>query len=1047
MANNSFLESIANYYIKGKTDLSRLCLVFPNKRAAIFMRMYLKRNIRKTTILPEITTIGAFYTHFVKEDASASPQVDRVHLLFILYKAYRKVLQARGFEPRPLDGFIFWGDMMLNDFDHIDSSLADPEKLYVNIERYNEISANYLTEEQKEVITEIWGSEAVSGIFNEEDKPENFWKHLSYVEGEDVTGSARFLRLWRVMKDIYDQFQVMLAETGLTYPGKLQRDVYHAIKTKGRDELGYLKIAFIGFGALTNAQVGMFRYLQKLDIADFFWDVADTKRLGAIQAGLQLKQLVGRFPMPEDYQLPVRTDKPNVEVIAVPSNFLMTKAIGKKIKEWDTQKILNTRVPYNTALILPDTSLLPAVLHGIPLEAGRVNITMGLSYKQTAFATLLRSIVSMHMRQRVIGGAMNFYHEDVSGLISSPQMNSLFPKACEAVGNFLQHNKLYNLDALTLTSIKGAEEIVPVFKTMNNPKDSDQVKQYISGVMAMMRKALERLSAEGHAVEGSGELEVLDSYDDAIQAVFHAIDKYGVENLGEGLILGLLEKILAVGKINTSGTPVAGMQILGMLETRALDFENIIVSSLNERVLPRRTRLRTLIPQIFRRAYGLPTMDQIEDEYAYYFFRLLNRASRVTLYYDSRSTGLAAGAISRYLLQLRHLSPGIMHEHSLHIETSSPITRTIEVKKTPEIMHILEGYKDDRRGMNISASALKKYKSCTLRFYLENVRGFHEDDNPEAFMDASTYGNVVHSILDHIYTSLRVNKEDNTTPTPVTSTALLAFIKQPDKLLTLAENTINEIYHHGSYTGRMDKLPGESRLLAEMMRDYVVKYLEKEVKDIAGGKTYDFIDAEHSLRSVGSPRQGQKWVKTARWQVTPQNAINIRMDIDRLDRLPANAELYPGGVYRFVDYKTGKDLPIVSKIQDLFSGSDNDAIFQLLFYAAAYSDLCNPGEDKQIQFGLIRFPQAFLKKISKKQREFEDEGIYLGTPTKNRKLVWTGGKGTDSGWEQEFLTRLGQLIDEIFDPAVSFKQTENTDNCKYCPFLDLCERQLADNDE
>jgi hypothetical protein len=1050
MCREKFLHAVADYYvkasIKGDVDLSQLCLVFPNKRAAIYFRSYFKQQVTKyaannksfITFIPDINTIGAFNERFSEKRVT-----DNIELIFILYKAYCSVIKERGLEPMAFDRFAFWGYMMLSDFDDIDKEMADAHSLFTNIQRYNEIGSYFLTPEQLEVVESIWGKETAA---NMQSKSDRFWKHINQDADLDEDGkekpSTKFLKLWQILDPLYTEFNRLLKEYGnIGYPGLVSREITDIIRNTGLDQLPFKHVGFVGFNMVSTSQAKLMQSLQNRSAADFFWDLLPADQMYAARAGRRIAALNKAFPMPKDFSYPgYDIDKCEIDVYAVPSNSLQAKATGNILQRWKDKDFYQTIHPDNSVIVLPEPALLSSVLNSMPVEnIGPVNITMGLSYRETPFASLLHAIVSLHMRCRYIHDKPHYFHEDITAIITHPNLRAVALKSCLALKDYLDRYHQYNVPAdvlrdmikrvrlprkvqlspdeilshgkQELQQIYGADALSCIFCDVPDYRDVSQIKVYIDNLMAALSRAVqianENINTNAH------EVKVLDAYKEAIDHVFDCLHTYRI-SAPQGSIFAMLDRLLAVSTLNMSGTPLSGLQIMGVLETRALDFENVIVLSMNERIYPRRNRQHSLIPQLLRRAYGLPTTADTEQEYSYYFFRLFSRARRVICLYDSRTSGAGNGAMSRYLLQFKYLeSPIKVNYHSCSMFAKQGAERIIVVKKDDNVLAELDAFKSlgpDK--LNLSATALKKYRSCKLHFYLEFVKRMREDDTPVAFMDAKTYGSVMHNVLQQLFESQRSTPQ-STLPVLIDKNTKW---DNKDGILRRVKEEINKLYHQDTYKGRLDYMPAESILLADIMADFIEKILNKEVKYIENNGPFQYVAAEESV--------------VQQWQITPKHKVNFRLDIDRHDILNS-------GVHRFVDYKTGNDTPHISSISSLFSPNDessNDACLQLLIYSAAYSDIKNA--QFNIQPSIYQLKSAFTD-----NGMFEKDALTLSQ--KNIPVIWTN-VGQVPDWQQEFRERFEDMINEIFNPEVPFTQTNNIENCRFCKFLQMCARVVPE---
>lgn len=1028
METSKFLDAVAAYIVRdARKEPCRRYVVFPNKRAVIYFRGYMRRHVKDVALLPRLMTIGAFNELFAGDETDA----DRMELLFVLYTAYSTVAAGRGIEPMTFDRFAFWGDIMLEDFDDIDAQLADAHGVFTNVVRLNEIGSYFLDADQIEALEELWG-DRIARTFTPsgEEGASEFWRHIKHHENNAGEPGVvdRFVHLWELLGDIYDEFQKGISARRLSYPGLSLRRVAENIRATTTGDLPFDHVSFVGFNRLSKSMVSVMENLKGRGVADFFWDTLPERSYTRHQARA-LTRLAKRFPAPADFKGPRADIEPHMEFIAVPSNFMQSKAISAQLAALKEKGELRAVRPDNTLVALPDTNLLVPLLHSLPAGIGAVNVTMGMLYRSTPFAALMRQLVSLQMRARYIRKRPHFYFDDVMDIASNPVLRRIAPHACIALESEMANTKRFNIDAEYIRSVEGLGELACVFEKIADLGDVDAVHAYVTKLLATLQHALaeaaggdEILNAHAH------EVMVLAAYAEAAERVFGYIEQYKLYgDISAGAVFGLLERVLATQAVNISGTPVTGIQVMGMLETRALDFDTVIIPSMNERVFPRRNRMRTLIPQKLRRGYGLSVSDDAEEEYAYYFFRLLARAKRVVCFYDSRVGGLGNGAPSRYLLQLKYMSEtNRPRERSLLFAPGTPEVPVLTVPKDDRVMGKLAQFKDPVEGRNLSATALKAYRACKLKFYIQYVLGIRDDDEPTDFMDQALYGSVVHAVLEDLFNEQPREAADNTAI--IDTAAVRRMLGHKGEILRRVEHKIEQLYFHAPDDGEShpELLNAESKLLAEQMADFVERVLKKELDSVKPPlKPFRFVAAEESFNSSGSRRN------CAQWSVSDKTTVNFRMLIDRHD-------IMDDGTHRFVDYKTGADASLVSDVSALFSQSpsaSNDAIFQLLVYARAYTDLT--GFNGRIRPALYRLREAF----GGNGQPFDDDTVSFKAKATPGPIVWdTQQSDVPGSWQTDFDARLRAMVDEIFDPEVPFDQTTYLDNCNYCPFRELCGR-------
>lgn len=1002
MARDRFLEQIADYYIGKGMDLADCCFVFPNKRSAMFMRKYIKERLDTVSFLPKLTTMSNFITLF-----NDSSQATQRELLFSLYDAYRRVLSRHGRQEqiKEFDSFIFWGDIMLGDFDDIDANLVDAHQLFRNLKNVKEIRSNYLTESQIDVIESIWGRKDLNVDVD------NFWKHMPSSPSEDGT-AGKFINLWEILGEIYDEFRTDLhkREYPLSYLGMMYRTAYDRICGMGADEFGYRRYAFIGFNAMTTSQALILKRFRDLGIADFFWDISsgeisgsDGKIKKGNKAARFMEYAAKRFPSPDDFSLIPVKSHPDIEIISVPSNVGQTKVVSAILSEWIEKGIIKNGNLIDTAVILPDESLLMPMLYSIPGQVSAINITMGIPYSITPFASLLSSIISMQLRAREIKGVFHYYYEDVIQVLSHPHIDLIASGDAASIKKHISDNRSYNISAGELCAM--SPDLAFIFKAVKDPGDIEEVERYTRDLIDTLSLRLKGISSATSNPDGRHfhEIEILDAYEKDVRELCRFIQQSGVA-MKEHTFFTLLERSLSGLSVNLSGTPLVGLQVMGFLETRALDFDNVIILSMNERIFPRKQFIKTLIPNSLRSGYGMPTQDYHECDYAYHFYRLLTRAKHVRLLYDSRTAGISSGEMSRYLFQLLHLdTTGKVCFRHADMPASIGTKRKITVNKTPDVIKDLQRFFPGG-DLNLSASALKAYKKCPLMFYLQYVKKLRNDDETVNYMDSATYGTIVHKVAESLYLPYKGHL--------ITENVIDTMLHEDIRHHVI--RIIDEIYHKSKYSGNLSEVPGEGQILADVITGFIRQMLKSEKKLC----DFTFVDAE----SGGQAKP---------WKINGKYTINFKMSIDRIDRIDA-------GTLRFIDYKTGSDelrAPSVGSLFEEDHRNGNDAIFQLLVYCHAYSDIFGCSDN--------------IKPMVYRFKTMATDGILdLKIGGRNGKTI-DNYKDLSDGDDpdNDFHSMLQTLIDRIFetDNRYPFRQTTVPDNCVYCPFVPMCGRYTEQN--
>lgn len=1005
MPEKKFLQQIADYYIAKEKDLSNLTMVFPNRRSAMFMRQYMHEAMKKIGFMPRMISITYFTQQFNKTTLASTNE-----LVFLLYKVYCKVLTKhdKADQIPDFDNFFFWGSILLNDFNEVDAYLADAADLFTNIKRIKEIKAHYLTDEQKEVIEYLWGERLPT------DDDGIFWDHVRH--GEEEKPSSKFLNLWEILYELYTEFKTVLLsqDPPLAYSGMQSRYACEKIKKMGKEEFRDQRYAFIGFNVLSLARINIFKRLQSLGIAEFFWDIASPYLVNAdgspSAAGRHIIPLSRRFCPPSDFELIELNDNRNdIEIISVPSNVGQTKVANAIIEKWseewtkdsDSGKVDEKHL-INTAIVMADENLLTPMLYSIPDKIPTINVTMGVSYRSTPFSALMSAIISMHLRAYKIRGIFHYFYQDVIDVVAHPHIIRIAPSNAEDIKNRIMKEHLFNISAERIMS--DYPELAFLFRPITEENNIDDVKTYIEGLIVNLTEKLHK--TVGHkTAKDFYELDILQGYAEEVRELCSMMKKYSIK-VREHTFLQMIERTLQNRPINFAGEPLKGMQLMGVMDTRALDFDNIIMLSLNERIFPKRSYSPSLISMNLRNSYGLPTQEHEESTYAYQFYRLISRASHVRLLYDSRTSGISSGERSRYLSQLVYLhKESNVRTHNVELSAEKEEVGEIIINKTPKVMLELNEFFPGGK-LKFSASAFKTYFQCPVKFYFEYVRNLRIYEETVDYIDAASFGTVTHRVVQELYKPYA--PADFSANRPVTASDIDAMIHSDIELLAM--KILDKEYYHDRYSARLDRIPGEGKVISMLIAKYVRKMLEIE-KKWTELHPFTFLANEYCDKKI------------FHWPVTKKYTINFRMSIDRVDRIrsgknPTEEEL------RFIDFKTGDDDLSCMDMDGMLKNHKKSAIFQLLLYCYAYADLFNY--------------KGKIKPLIYKFQTIATEGI--PDLSINKKKITDYRQADDIG----FMDRFREKVEEIFNPDIPFTQTNDSKNCKYCAFKQICGRYPED---
>lgn len=837
-----FLRSVAEAFLKDRgRELSGCCFVFPNKRSSLFFRKYLSERCDSPFFLPELTTVNQLFAKL-----SDLRSLNRITLLYRLYLSYSDAVESYD---RPFDDFVYWGDMLLNDFDDIDKYLADPKALFTNISDLHEIDRKFgseYTASQKEAIERFWGVVIESGN----------------KEGKKRYNEESFLELWNSLYEVYIKYKESLKERGEGYEGMIYREVVRILDNAPERITGalsrYERVVFVGFNALNNCERKLFRFLNKSGNGDFYWDYfGDEIRDRDNRSSFFMESNLSEFPsslaidsgLPEDY--------PAIEVISVPSAVGQAKYMHTILDDLASDS--RNGDLFNTAVVLPDERLLFPLLNSIPERIGSVNVTMGYSLSNSAVASLFSQIGRVQEELRVIDGNLCFYHVGVTALLSHP----LIRKKCGERGLkiiewIVRNNRIY----ISREELPGFDVI---FKRAGD--SSVEISDYLTAVIDYLtctdegENGVDRIDSE-FLMEFQKCVNLLSSLDTGISSATY---------------FRLLRQLTGSVSVPFSGEPLAGLQVMGPLETRVLDFENIVILSMNEGVYPAKSLSPSVIPYNLRRGFGLPTYEYQDSVSAYHFYRSICRARRVILMCDSRTQGLRSGEESRFIKQLEYHHGHTVVRRNLTSSVYSPKSPLTEIAKDRRII-------DSLRKMRFSASSLLLYKRCPVAFYYQYVEGLSEEETVTEEVDFALFGNLYHKTMKRLYSELHGGR--------ATADAIGLIRKERKRVDAAISEAFEEELH-------IKDIKGKNVIVSELIARYVSHTLR-----VDASLAPFCIDEMEQLHKVSWPMP------------SGSREVLLKGFIDRLDRCDSG--------YRIVDYKTGR-VPVGGGIKE-------EHLFQLAFY-------------------------------------------------------------------------------------------------------------------
>ena len=640
----SFLQLVAHdLYAKIGNDLSRTVLIFPNKRANLFFNEYLAGESDQPIWSPAAMSISDLF-----QKLSVQKTGDPIRLVCELYKVFKEETESQ----ETLDDFYFWGELLISDFDDVDKNLVDADKLFSNLQDLKSLMNDYefLDKEQEEAI-------------------QQFFRNFSIERRTEL--KEKFISLWDKLGTIYHHYRKNLTELGIAYEGMLYRNVIEQLNT---DQLKYDKYIFVGFNVLNKVEKEFFRKLQKADKAIFYWDydIFYTQQIKKHEAGEFINRNLKDFPneLPASYFDSLKKPKKIRYISASTEN-----AQARFLPEWIRTTFSSDNEKENAVVLCNETLLLP-VLHSIPEEVKNVNITMGFPLAQTPVYSFINAAMELQTNgYRFDTG--RFTYETVSAILKHPYTRQLSTKADIIERELTKTNRFYPLPS----ELKQDEFLANLFTPRNGIKE---LCDYLIGLIKDI-STLYRKEGEYNDIFNQLYRESLFQSFLKINRLYSLIES-GELNIQPHTLKRLISKVLTSSNIPFHGEPAIGMQVMGVLETRNLDFRNLVMLSLNEGQLPKTGGESSFIPYNLRKAFGMTTIEHKNAVYAYYFYRLIQRAENITLLYNTSSDGLNRGEESRFMLQLLVEGPHEITREYLESGQSPQSTPKIEIPKTQKIL-------------------------------------------------------------------------------------------------------------------------------------------------------------------------------------------------------------------------------------------------------------------------------------------------------------------------------------------------------------------------
>lgn len=963
MENNSsekFLHRVATDLLdRFGNDLQHVAIVFNNKRPQLFLKKYLAEISGKPIWSPHFFTIQQFFSE------SASPVcASQLKQFFVLLSEYNALLVEEGKEPVSADVFYPLAEIIVSDFSQIDYYMADPVKVFNLIGSIAELEQQFPNFDKQQL-----------------EFMESFWSSFSQVKQSNI--QEKFIEMWHRMPRLYMNFHKRLAEQKLITSARMYRNLAESRDCDPDFLKKYSHVVFAGFNALSKAEEILFKSWQDQGLCSFYFDADEHYFSDPIQeAGHFIRRNIKTIGL--DNQFNVQENRINVPE----KEFTIIQALGKVAQGKILNQVLSGNEdkngPDSKAIILADESLLLPVLQTVDDKS--LNVTMGYPFEQSAVFGLCdlwlgiqEEIASGDQATIAYSRVLTFVFNPLIGM-SDQERNRIHTEIIDekkARFSLLELRKSGKISEMAFSPFESPAQII---------RNLGSLLLFVSEQIADLRKLESLLIAE--AVKTLNVLS--DSFEDLTK-------NSSTPDIDAGFVLKMIRRALAGLSVPFDGEPLLGLQVMGLLESRCLDFDELVVLGMNEGVLPKVSITPSFIPDNVRRAFGLPVLENQNSIFAYFFYRLLHCAKKITLVYNGITDEKSTGEESRFIKQLEfETSCKFQHVLQQNQPVENAFPQEIIVQKNGQVLERLQKYLKRnsvaRYDKKISASGFTDYISCPLKFFYGKIAGLKEPNDLPDQIGPHTVGTMLHAVMEHFYRDsigMEVNVE---------------YIRQREKLLPAMCQHAMVTMLNLDPKSELQQQSALQQIIIKVIEQYALKVLEHDAS-IAPFviKELEEKDAYTPLFTVDVDGKEEQ--------------VRLLGIIDRVDTLD--------GKIRIVDYKTGKDQLKFKDFEGLFTedGKDqNKALLQTLFYTIVYEKAKNVQKVEPHLYTVKDFSggTVFAKKIKADNFELRDENL--------------------ADFKEQFELKLKEKLNELFDTSVPFRQTTNTDACTYCTFKGVCQK-------
>lgn len=954
----SFLSEVADHLLTHHKDhLGDCTVVFPNRRAGLFLKKHLSQKVEKPVWSPAALSLEDFLFGF-----SSTKKTDPLTLIFELFESFKSHQgQSDGFE-----SFYFWGEMLLRDFEEVDHYLVNPEQLFTYVKDDRQLAEDFyfLDEEQEKIIKKFWQEFLPTATKTQE----------------------QFVETWKILMPVYATFKERIKEQGIGYTSHVYRELVENLD-KIKRSTGK-PLIFAGFNALTPAEEVLIKHFVSNFNAEVLWDIDAYYLDDANQeAGDFLRKyakdpiLGSSFPNP----LPKKIIEPkDIEVTGVSLEVGQAKLIGEEI-----ERLINAGAKKEEiVIVLPQDYMLFPILNAIPEQIDKLNVTMGYPLKDTPLFGLLEAAIELqeHVSLSPENG-LSFYHKPVIDILSHPYLYKEDKNPLDKLINEIKKKNQIRVFQQEIQEVQSTF-LNTIFRQVG---EQGSLANYLQEIITILGdQVVERFGLEREYLYHFQQL--LSRLNEILERQTAAIDIKTFK--------GLFRKATRSVKIPFTGEPVEGLQVMGVLETRNLDFKHVLMLNMNEDIFPASQRAGSFIPYRIRKAFELPTFETQDAIYAYLFYRLFQHSQKLFFYYNMFADFGLSGEVSRFIRQVE-LESGLEVKrkklsNSIQVTEIKPIT----IETTSDVLDKLSIYTDTVPEMDqrrLSASALNIYLDCRLKFYFRYVLRLFSGDEMSDDLNARHFGNALHRTLEYLY--LDTMKEKGSRIIDEND-----FFRMESSIDGAMEKAFKEEF--GMKGKKRFEFKDRNVVMAEIIRKFVKQVIK--------------MDKQYVPFEIVSLEAEDKYERF--FEVHP-NGSNVKVklgaDIDRVDK--------KNGTVRVIDYKTGRDETEIGQFDNIFNPdvfykyqAGRKAGYQTFFYAWLYAS--KYGQENAIVPGLINIKQFF-------QSDFDYRLKTNGNPIPDSRT-----------YLPQFELKMKELLEEIFNSEVPFSQTEDLRKCSFCDFKGICER-------